>query len=105
MELIKQLHDEAMYYCQLAIMAYNRGSARIAKKLYKKALPYEVKAATLLGISEKNEPSRSILYRSAANIAFNCDLFEDSRYLAIKGITRFAPPKIKDELWDILNKF
>lgn len=98
MKSIKQLHDTAVGYCQYAIMVIHEGKERKGKRLYRKALSYEIKAAGLLEANLENEPSRSVLYRSAASIALNCEEYETAKKMIEHGLFGFPPPEIRDEL-------
>jgi hypothetical protein len=98
MKTTKQLHDKAMKYCTLAKIAVFNDKKRKAKRLYKKALPYELLAADSIPIDLKNEPSRSILYRSAASIAMNCGIYEVAKKAIECGMAGFPPREIEEEL-------
>jgi hypothetical protein len=68
-EKITKLHDEAMDFAEDAIVAKRRGNLEKYQELIRKAFEAEKQAANLLASEFDYEPSRSILYRSAAGLA------------------------------------
>jgi nucleoside 2-deoxyribosyltransferase len=72
-----------------------------AKRLFLEALSLEREAALLLPVSEAAEPSRSILFRSAASLAYNAEEYETAEQLIAHGLSGFPPPEIKEELKDL----
>lgn len=66
METITELHDRAMEYTDHAYFAKKRGDSVAELDYNRQALKLEIKAAEMLRDRYDMEPSRSILYRSAA---------------------------------------
>jgi len=64
-------HNKAMEWASRAHIAKTKGNEEEALKHTKKALGLEVKAAELLEHEYEVEPTRSILFRSAATLAKN----------------------------------
>lgn len=86
---------------------HHRASMRLmaqARELVRLALDYEEQAARSLSPTPENEPSRSVLYRSAAAIAVQCGQLERARDLAREGLTRATPPEIAQELREIIER-
>lgn len=81
-----------------AFIAKRLGDEEKAFVLFRRALEYEEKAASLLSIAQKNEPTRSILFRSAAALAKNAQEFEVAERLIANGLAGFPPSEIKEEL-------
>ena len=76
MSKVDSLHNKAMDLAEEAFSAKKKGIQDAALALFQEALSYECKAADSLKIDQQNEPTRSILYRSAAALAQNSNQFE-----------------------------
>jgi hypothetical protein len=50
------------------------------------------------------EPTRSILHRSAANLAFQCGKLRDAEKLIAVGLSGSPPDEIADELRDLYEQ-
>lgn len=101
---VKELHREAMKYNDLALMAKQNNSFAEVKYNYVKA--YEVeKQAFLAFIGESSEePTRSILLRSAANLAILGEELREAEKLISIGLAGDPPNEIADELRDLLQQ-
>lgn len=75
------LHDLAMELCDQARGARNLGYSALALQFYAWACKYESRAARILDEVEDNEPTRTILYRSAVYLAINAEDFEQAEAL------------------------
>jgi len=64
----------------------------------------EAEAANLLPVSAESEPTRSVLYRSAAEIALSISLPKSCEHLANEGLSGSPPPEIAAELQDVLRR-
>lgn len=69
MSNIRKLHDQAMALAEMASVAKLRGELEQAGKLLREAYDKESKAAELITHNVSLEPTRSILFRSAASLA------------------------------------
>ena len=98
MQSIEDLHIEAMNIAEEAFIAQRRGNNNIATDLFQKALDLEQRAAEHLPLSTESEPTRSILYRSAASLAFNLKDYELADRLIARGLSGYPPKDIKEEL-------
>ncbi len=67
------------------------------------ALEKEAAAAELM-VDENVEPTRSVLHRSAATLAWRCEMYEEARRLIYRGLAGDAPPEIEAELRDLLRE-
>ena len=76
MQTIKEIHDKAMNLAEDAFHAQKSGREADAIRLFAEALELEQEAANSLPLSEESEPTRSILFRSAASLAFNSKNYE-----------------------------
>jgi len=98
MSTVKELHDKAMLLLQEAIALRHNGDDYKAEKKYKDAFILESKAADLVSQKQNCEPTRSILYRSAASLAYQAGDFNNSLNLIGKCLSGNPTPKIKDEV-------
>src|SRR5947208_2539503 len=70
------LHREAMELAEAAIVARLKGDAQLALDLTKEAFRKERDAALSVGDDSALEPTRSVLHRSAASLAVECNELE-----------------------------
>lgn len=68
----------------------------------RKALDLETQAAE--SVPHGLEPTRSVLYRSASNIAFGLAMYEEATRLAVEGLRGDAPVEVKAELFDMIDR-
>lgn len=101
-KMINQEHNKAMELAQIASIYQKQGKISDAKKLFNEAFNHELTAALELIQTTDKEPTRSILFRSAASLAKKCSLFSEANDLANLGINGNPPDKIKDELNELL---
>jgi hypothetical protein len=94
----KELHREAMKYAQDAIVADAKGGKTAAFTLYEQAFALEKEAANLFILSFEKEPTRSVLFRSAASLAMNCKQYDEAKRMIHLGLAGNAPDEIVDEL-------
>ena len=92
-------HRSAMHYAEIAMAS--RGD--LALQMYHFALEHEVIAAEGFTMNPDNEPSRSVLYRSAACLALRAGEPFRARKLAHEGINSFTPKEIEAELRAVLE--
>ena len=98
METIKDLHQKAMNLAEEAFIAQRNGDDIKANELFSKSLLLEQKAAEQLPLNIDSEPTHSILYRSAASLAYNCKEYELADRLIAIGLSGYPPADIKEEL-------
>lgn len=104
MRTVRQLHDEAMQLAQLALVAQHTGEIDRAVELSRRAYNLETKAASLVPDEASSEPTKSILYRSAASLALNCGEIREAERLAAIGLIGNPPDRVAGELRDLLKK-
>jgi hypothetical protein len=90
-----------MDFAQQAVTTRDRGRAQ---KLFRTAFERERDAAESLGSDFSQEPTRAILFRSAATLALDCGDTAEAMRLATKGLTGNPPEDIKGELLQILKR-
>lgn len=97
---LSTLHETAMGYAEQALLAKDPESAR---ELFCSAFQHERKAAELLGDAYDYEPTRSVLYRSAATLARDCREYEEAKRLIRKGLAGKPPGDIARELKQLME--
>ena len=102
MSEINRLHDRAMDLTALAFMARARGNAEKASELFERALEKEI--AAISALDEYVEPTYSVLHRSAATLALDCNQYHKAGKLAAKALAKEPPAEIAEELRDVLNQ-
>jgi len=104
MNTVRDQHREAMGLADRADMEKRRGNLDVARQLYGQAFKLEQSAATALATRYQDEPSRSILYRSAASLAMDIQQFNEAERLIAAALSGFPPPDIAEELRDLLEQ-
>lgn len=100
---VRELHDEAMKLAELSMVAYHNGlqdGAKLANEAYR----LETQAAELVPDGESSEPTRSILYLSAASLAQQCSEFQAARRLVAEGLAGHPSPRIERELKELYKQ-
>lgn len=100
---VKEFHKKASELSQKAIVLLASGQEEEANFTYIEAFEYEKKAALVLLDKIEKEPSRSILFRSAAALALKAGLFRDSEQMAACGLAGNPPDNVLDELREIIE--
>ncbi len=94
------LHQAAM---KLAERAFSLEGAPGSQALFRSALEKERRAAELWSETSGLEPTRSVLYRSAASLAWNCQDYSEAERLARTGLAGDPPADIAEELGELLS--
>lgn len=95
------LHQAAMERTQEAVLAQD---AEKARELFGQALDLERRAAEIWMETRNEEPTRSILLRSAASLAWSCQDYAEAERLARKGLEGKPPGKVGRELEELLER-
>ncbi len=104
MKDIHEIHRKAMTLIKSAKIALEKGDNESYMIGATEAFNYEREAALELISEFDAEPTRSVLFRSAANIAYNIGLFDESCKLAHQGLAGNPYYETIEELSDILEK-
>lgn len=72
-----------------------------ALQLNAEAFGLEREIAEAIPANKENEPSRSILYRSAASLALCAGVPATARELALEGLSGHPPSCVAQELFDV----
>lgn len=94
-------HYAAMEALDEAAAAMRRGDDARAKVATRRAFVLEARAAA--GAPNDLEPTRSVLYRSAASIAVELGETIEAQRLAHEGLRGKPPAEIKAELFHVLD--
>lgn len=100
-DAVTRLHRLAM---KIAHEAAASQSAAEAKALYARAMASESAAAAHLESAYDIEPTRSILYRSAASLALQCEEYREAERLIARGLSGEPPSEIAEELRNLLER-
>lgn len=98
MASVRELHSKAMKVAQDAMIAKQVGSADLAKKLYGEAFLIEKKAAFKVPKERKSEPTRSIIFRSAASLAFQAGELSEAIRMIGEAFTGYPNKRTFNEL-------
>ena len=101
---IKLIHRQAMEQSDLALVARMRGDEQAAVNHVVTAYELEAKAANALTHQTGAEPTRSVLFRSAATLARDCGRFSEAEKLIYKALSGEPPADIAGELQDLLEQ-
>lgn len=86
------------------MIARHAGDSVQASDMARQAYEHEVQALKLVPNEESAQPTRAILYRSAASLAYQCHEFQHARALAIEGLQYTPPERIRHELLSLLDQ-
>jgi cell fate regulator YaaT (PSP1 superfamily) len=89
---ISSLHETAMAFAEQALRSQD---PRRAQKFFRSAFEHERKAAELLEDAYDFEPTRSVLYRSAATLARDCKEYGEAKRLIQKGLMGTPPTTLQ----------
>ena len=104
MNPVSELHNKAMELADSAFHAQRRGRSDEARPLFEQAYEKEMAAIAELERLGRVEPNYSVLHRSAAWLALNCDRPRDAEKIAAKALAQDPHPEIAEELRDVLEK-
>jgi uncharacterized phage-like protein YoqJ len=99
----QQVHRKAMILAQDAYVSLMKGDEATAFQLYEEAFSLEREAALSLLSDESKEPTRSVLFRSAASLAMKCKKFKEAENMVAMGLAGNPPEEIANELRDIVR--
>ncbi|ABX04033.1 hypothetical protein [Herpetosiphon sp.] len=103
MKSVRELHMQAMDFADLALHAKHTGDIHSFIAYSRQALDLEIEAAALVAPFD-TEPTRSILHRSAATLALDCDEHRLAERLIATALAGNPPYEIAEELRDLLEQ-
>ena len=101
MSEIQLLHQQAMDLAEAAAVARLRGATEQAAQLTRQAFEQETQAVALIARTLDAEPTRSVLYRSAASLAIECGELRAAERLIATALSGNPPLEIAEELKDL----
>lgn len=104
MSSVTELHDQAMEAADEAFFARRQGDTVRAIHFSRQALALEAAAADLVRHDLSAEPTRSVLYRSAASLALECGELREAEQFIATALAGNPPDEIADELRDLLEQ-
>jgi len=104
MKDIRAIHRKAVELAKEADLRLSEGSQEGYFRLTAEAYALEVEAAQELFANVNAEPTRSVLFRSAATLAYNIGLFEESEKLIYQALAGNPHNEIREELFGLKNQ-
>jgi hypothetical protein len=101
---LKTTHRQAMEQTDLAHAARRQGDEVLALRYFRKAYELEAQAAAAFASRLDAEPTRSVLFRSAATLALDAKLLPEAEKLVCTALSGNPPEEIADELRDLLEQ-
>lgn len=101
---INDLHEQAMDLAEAAVIARTSGDEREARRQFQAALKLASEAAGRIAPSATEEPMRSVIHRSAASLAINCEEFRMAEKLLAVGLSGDPPVELANEMRDLLEQ-
>ena len=99
----QEIHMKAMLLSQDAFVLAAYGKEAEAIPLYEQAFELERQAALSLLHREDVEPTRSVLFRSAAALAKNCHKYRDSEKMIGHGLAGNPPDYVAEQMREIYD--
>jgi hypothetical protein len=100
----RELHNRAMNLAELADASKRAGDETRSQELLQEAFELERQAAEQVESNLQAEPTRSVLLRSAASLALNCDRLREAERLIATALSGNPPAQIAEELRDLLEQ-
>lgn len=99
---VNELHERAMTLAEEAFILKRTKNGASTTDLYQKAFELEKEAAMMLVSDYDIEPTRSVLFKGAASLAYNCRLFREAERMIAFGLSGNPPVQIAQELRDLM---
>lgn len=104
MKEMKDHHHKAMELADRADHLRRLGDTRGSLTQLRRAFEHERRAAELSVPDLALEPTRSVLHRSAATLAYQCGEYREAERLVAVALAGNPPEEIADELRDLLEQ-
>lgn len=101
---IEELHTQAMDLAEQADFLKMQGKDEEAHSLYTQSLDAERKAAYDARNQNFGEPTESVLFRSAASLAYSLQDYREAERLICMGLAGNPPHEIANELRDLYDQ-
>ena len=99
----EEVHNKAMFLSQKAFLCIVHGKEDEAIPLYIQAFELERQAALSILDRDDLEPTRSILFRSAAALAKKCHKYRDAEKMIGLGLAGNPPEDVAEELRELFD--
>ena len=99
---VNQFHQEAMNIAEEVFLAQRKKDTAAVKKWASAAFELEKKAAMLLVNDYDVEPTRSVLFKSAACLAINAQLYREAEQMIGFALSGNPPSEIRLALKNLL---
>jgi hypothetical protein len=99
MNSLNDLHQQAMQLAEQAFLARRRDELATARSFAFSAYLLEKQVAE----QSQTEPTRSVLYRSAATLALDCGEYREAERLVAAALAGTPPEAIANELREVLD--
>lgn len=100
---IQELHKRAMELADQVDLLKKQGNVDDALPLYKQSLEAEREAAYTAQKHQMGEPTESVLFRSAASLAYGIKDYREAERLICMGLAGNPPAEIADELRNLYD--
>ena len=97
---VRELHNQAMAITTPTIFTDLTDDDK--RSLFRQGLELERRAADRIARAQESEPTRSILYRSAAWMAVHAGEPDEALRLAREGLAGFPPQRVQAELDEVI---
>ncbi|EDN70763.1 conserved hypothetical protein [Beggiatoa sp. PS] len=104
MNNVSELHNQAMKLSQRSMVAQHHGEQAQAKALAREAFEYESQAAALIPDEKASEPTRSVIYGSAASLAYQCQEWKAAQELINKALSGNPSERISQALTNLSHQ-
>jgi len=101
---VRAFHEKAMDLAMQAVVLKATGQDERVIALAEEACFYETAAACLVPNESASEPTRSILFRSAASLAWQAGKTEAAINLIDTGLTEYTGPQLVLEFTELLDQ-
>jgi len=103
---VRKFHQLAMELLQKSIVARHNGDSELCRNLCEQAYGFEIQSADLIANTADvdNEPTRSILYRSSASLAYQAGKFDFAKEAINKCLAGNPSEAIKHEIALLLEE-
>jgi len=101
-EKINDLHERAMNIAEEVYLAQRKQDNEEAKKYAKQSFELERAAAMLMVDDYDIEPTRSVLFKGAACLAINAEMYREAEQMIGFALTGNPPIEVAEELRALL---
>lgn len=98
MKKVNELHNKAMDLTEQALLLQRKQQQVAANQLFKEAFDLEKSAAMLMINKYEIEPTRSILFKSAACLALDINDYREAERMIAFALSGNPPTEITNEL-------